>query len=125
MWSKAHLLGRRLGCANLGASSPLLADDWGDDAAQGLQRERCALKTTFDQRGGDAMDLRKLIRQILTGYKRLLISIAALAFTASIVWGIVSILLIASGKIPFSWWYLPFWIIVLTAIAGAVGSYEG
>ena len=71
------------------------------------------------------MDLRKLIRQILTGYKRLLISIAALAFTASIAWGIASIILIASGKIPFSWWYLPFWAIVLTVIAGVVGSYEG
>ena len=68
------------------------------------------------------MDWLELLEDILNGFKRIGIFIFVIALGAGIVWGAVSIILIASGKLPFSWWYVPCWILLLCAIAGAIGS---
>jgi len=68
------------------------------------------------------VDWLDLLEDILNGFKRIGIFIFVIALSAGIVWGAVSIILIASGKLPFGWWYVPCWILLLCAIAGAIGS---
>lgn len=65
-----------------------------------------------------------LLRQILLGYKKMFAIIASLLLCAGIMCGIVASILMAASKISFSWWYLPCWLLDLTAIAGAIGTCE-
>jgi hypothetical protein len=70
------------------------------------------------------VDWLELLEEILNGFKRIGIFILFIALGAGIVWGFLSIILIASGKLPFSWWYTPCWLLLLCTIAGVIGSWE-
>lgn len=68
------------------------------------------------------MDFNELLHDVLDGFiimAKILLSLVVIAGTAI---GIFSAILVAIGKIPFSWWFVPCWIIDLFIIAGAVGS---
>lgn len=68
------------------------------------------------------MDWLELLGDILNGFKKIGIFILFMALGAGIIWGILSIVLIASGKLSFSWWHMPCWLLLLCTIAGAIGS---
>ena len=65
-----------------------------------------------------------MFKDIIRGFKRILIGICILIIAGAVIWGFISIILIIDGKVQFSWWYLPCWILLLCAIAGAIGAKE-
>ena len=68
------------------------------------------------------MDFNEMFNDVIEGFiimAKILLSLAIIAGTAI---GIFSAILVAIGKLPFSWWFVPCWIVDLIAIAGAVGS---
>lgn len=70
------------------------------------------------------MDCSRMFKDIIRGFKRILIGICILILAGAVIWGVISIFLIIDGKVQFSWWYLPCWILLLSAIAGAIGAKE-
>ena len=70
------------------------------------------------------MDWHELLEEILDGFKKIGIFILVMVLGAGIVWGFLSILLIISGVLPFSWWHMPCWLLSLCMIAGIVGECE-
>jgi len=70
------------------------------------------------------MEWDELIKPIIRGYKRILFGIFILIIAGAAIWGFISIILIIDGKVQFSWWYLPCWILFLFVIAGAIGAKE-
>lgn len=70
------------------------------------------------------MEWDELIKPIIRGYKRILFGIFLLILVGAVIWGFLSIILIIDGKVQFSWWYLPCWILFLSVIAGAIGAKE-
>lgn len=68
------------------------------------------------------MDFNDMLNDVLDGFIIIAKIILCLAMIASIVIGVFSAILVAIGKLPFSWWFVPCWIVDLIAVAGAVGS---
>ena len=66
----------------------------------------------------------EMIKDIVRGYKRILSGICILILVGAVIWGFISIILIIDGKVQFSWWYLPCWILLLSVFAGAIGVKE-
>ena len=67
-------------------------------------------------------DWPELIETILRGYKLMLYGIVVIAFSAGLVWGVVSAIMLICGRTAFQWWYVPCWILDLSAFAGCIGA---
>lgn len=68
------------------------------------------------------MDFQEILHDILDGFIIIGKILLCLIMFASMLIGVFSIVVIAAGKLPFSWWYVPCWIVILIIIAGAFGS---
>ena len=68
------------------------------------------------------VDWTGIFDDIIRGFKKIGSFIVFIAMFGAIVWGGLSIPLIASGKVAFSWWYLPCWLVLVCFIALAIGS---
>lgn len=68
------------------------------------------------------MDFNELLCDVIDGFIIMAKILLYLVIIAGLVIGIFTAILVAGGKLSFSWWYIPCWIVVLITIAGAVGS---
>lgn len=68
------------------------------------------------------MDFHELLCDILDGFIIIGKILLYLIIIAGMIIGIFSSFLVAIGKIPFLWWYVPCWIVLLITIAASVGS---
>ena len=68
------------------------------------------------------IDIKELLLDVVYGFKKMFMAIGVFLLAMSVVWGIISALLTIFGKIEFRWLNIPFWVLVVCAIAGCLGQ---
>ena len=68
------------------------------------------------------IDFRDMMSDVLHGFKVIGYMLGSVVIGLGFLWGILSAMLVLTGKITFTWWMLPCWIEVLIIIAGAIGN---
>ena len=68
------------------------------------------------------IDIKELLIDVVYGFKKMFMAIGVFLLAMSTVWGIISALLTIFGSIEFRWWNIPFWVLVLCALAGCFGQ---
>lgn len=68
------------------------------------------------------IDIKELLLDMACGFKRMFMAIGVFLLAMSAVWGIISALLTIFGEIEFQWWNIPFWVLVVCALAACFGQ---
>ena len=68
------------------------------------------------------MDWERLFYDIRNGYKNMAIILFTIAICAGILAGFIVLVGLLIGKCSFQWWFIPFWVLDLTMIAGCIGD---
>ena len=68
------------------------------------------------------IDIKELLLDVLHGFKKMFMVIGVFLLGMSMVWGILSALMTIFGVIDFRWWNIPFWVLIVCALAGCVGQ---
>lgn len=68
------------------------------------------------------IDIKELFLDVLYGFKKMFMAIGVFLLAMSAVWGTISALMTIFGAIEFRWWNIPFWALVVCALAGCFGQ---
>lgn len=68
------------------------------------------------------IDIKEFLLDMLYGFKKMFMAIGLFLLACSVVWGIISGLMTVFGAIEYRWWNIPFWVLVVCALAACFGQ---